>query len=94
MPFAVVGPNVQKNSYSSVPVTGLDILPTLADLAGYKEKLPDALELFDLSNDVSEENDLAEKMPEKVKELDEKLVSFMNRVPAEKKQTIKGKSDD
>jgi arylsulfatase A len=53
-----------------------------------------ALELFDLSNDVSEENDLAEKMPEKVKELDEKLVSFMNRVPAETKQTIKGKSDD
>ncbi len=148
VPFVVVGPNVQKNSYSSVPVTGLDILPTLADLAGYKEKLPgaidggsfnkvihnngkgevqrnlpylifhhavdrraqsairegnfklvktwenNALELFDLSKDVGEEIDLAEKMPEKVKELDDKLVSFMNRVHAETKQTIKGKSDD
>jgi len=113
--FAVVGPKVKKNSYSTVPFTGLDILPTLADLAGYKEKLSDALdggsinnvihnngkgevqinlpylifhqavdrkaqsairegnfklvktwgnntlELFNLSKDVSEENDLAEK---------------------------------
>lgn len=137
VPFVVVGPEVKGNIYSDVPVTGLDILPTLADLAGYKRDLPEALdggsigpvihnkgkgevsrnlpflifhhavdrspqsairegdyklvktwqenrlELFDLSKDVSEENNLAAKMPEKTKELEEKLVSFLNRVDAE-----------
>ena len=137
MPFVVVGPKVKENSYSDVPVTGLDILPTLADLAGYKKDLPEALdggsmepvihnkgkgevsrnlpflifhhavdrspqsairegnyklvktwqenklELFDLSKDLSEANNLADKMPEKTRELDEKLVSFLNSVDAE-----------
>lgn len=143
VPFVVVGPKVKKNSYSHVPVTGLDILPTLADLAGYKEKLPDVLdggsiknviqnqgkgvverkcpylifheavdrkaqsairegnfklvktwkgnklELFDLSKDVSEEYNLAEKMPEKVKDMDKKIVSFLTKVNAETRQTKK-----
>lgn len=143
VPFVVAGPNIKANSYSHVPVTGLDILPTLADLAGYNGKLPDVLdggsiknvvqnegkgdvererpylifhhavdrkaqsairegdyklvktwkgnhlELFDLSKDISEANNLAEKMPEKVKELDKKLVSFLNEVNAETKQTKK-----
>ena len=40
VPFAVVGPNIQHNSISRVPVTGLDILPTLAELAGYNKPLP------------------------------------------------------
>jgi len=40
VPFAVVGPNIQRNSVSRVPVTGLDILPTLAELAGYNRPLP------------------------------------------------------
>jgi arylsulfatase A-like enzyme len=40
VPFAVVGPNIQHNSISRVPVTGLDILPTLAQLAGYNKPLP------------------------------------------------------
>ncbi len=137
VPFVVVGPKVKENSYSDVPVTGLDILPTLADLAGYKKDLPEALdggsmepvihnkgkgevsrnlpflifhhavdrspqsairegnyklvktwqenklELFDLSKDLSEANNLADKMPEKTRELDEKLVSFLNSVDAE-----------
>jgi arylsulfatase A-like enzyme len=141
VPFIVAGPNVEINSYSHVPVTGMDILPTLADLAGYNEKLPDVLdggsisgiihnngkgiverqrpylifhhavnrkaqsairegnfklvktwkgnkhELFDLSIDVSEENNLAEKMPGKVKDLENKLVSFLTEVGAETKQT-------
>ena len=148
VPFVVVGPNVKQNSYSHVPVTGLDILPTLAELAGYKENLPEVLdggsiksvihnngkgevkrnqsflifhqavdrkaqsairegnfklvktwkenmlELFDLSKDVSKENNLAEIMPEKMKELDEKLTSFLSQVHAETKQTEKGKGDD
>ena len=40
VPFAVVGPNIPHNSISRVPVTGLDILPTLAQLAGYNKPLP------------------------------------------------------
>jgi len=132
---------VEANSYSDVPVVGTDILPTLADLAGYTEELPEAvdggsfkkvihnkgkgevkrnrpylifhhavnrrpqsairegnfklvktweqnkLELFDLSKDVSEANNLAEEMPEKTLELEEKLVSFLEEVGAETKRT-------
>lgn len=44
VPFIVAGPKVQQNSYSHVPITGLDILPTLADLAGYDENLPEVLD--------------------------------------------------
>ncbi len=140
VPFVVIGPGVKENSYSRVPVTGLDILPTLADLAGYQEDLPevldggsmrsvihnggkgevvrnrpfmvfhhavarrpqsairegnfklvktweqDKLELFDLSVDVSEAHNLAEEMPEKTKELEKKLVNFLEEVDAETKR--------
>jgi len=44
VPFVVAGPGVDKNSVSHVPVTGLDILPTLADLAGYNKELPVVLD--------------------------------------------------
>jgi len=141
VPFVVIGPGVQKNSSSNVPVTGLDILPTMADLAGYEEALPEVLdggsmksvihnngkgeiqrerpylvfhhavdrrpqsairegnyklvktwpdkplELFDLSKDVSEANNLAKEMPELAKEMEQKLVSFLEEVDAETKQT-------
>lgn len=141
VPFIVAGPNVANNSYSHVPVTGMDILPTLADLAGYKGELPEVLdggsirnvihnkgegkverqrpylifhhavdrkaqsairegnyklvktwkgnqlELFDLSKDVSEENNLAKLMPEKVKDLHNKLVTFLTEVGAETRKT-------
>lgn len=40
VPFIVLGPGVKPGSVSTVPVTGLDILPTLADLAGYTKPLP------------------------------------------------------
>ena len=38
--FIVLGPGVKPGSVSTVPVTGLDILPTLADLADYTKPLP------------------------------------------------------
>ena len=44
VPFVVVGPGVKQGSLSRVPVTGLDILPTLADLADYRSPLPDSLD--------------------------------------------------
>jgi arylsulfatase A-like enzyme len=44
IPFVVIGPGVEPGSVSRVPVTGLDILPTAAELCGYKKKLPDVLD--------------------------------------------------
>jgi arylsulfatase A-like enzyme len=44
LPFIVRGPGVQAGTVSHVPVTGLDIFPTIAELAGYQQPLPDALD--------------------------------------------------
>ncbi|QXD26190.1 sulfatase-like hydrolase/transferase [Opitutia bacterium ISCC 51] len=49
VPFIISGPGVDKNAISDVVVTGLDILPTLAELAGYKKALPKALDGGSLS---------------------------------------------
>ena len=141
VPFIVSGPGVSQNTYTDVPVTGLDILPTLARLAGYKGTLPrnldggnlesiihnkgigtikrnspyfifhqaanrkpisairwgnyklvkdwriDKLELFDLSKDIEEKNDLSKELPELVKKLNDALNSFLLEVNAETKQT-------
>jgi len=40
VPFFALGPGVKAGSVCRVPVTGLDFLPTFADLAGYAKKLP------------------------------------------------------
>lgn len=40
VPFIVLGPGVKPGSVSDVPVTGLDFLPTMAELAGYPAALP------------------------------------------------------
>lgn len=141
VPFIVSGPGVSENTHSNVPVTGLDILPTVARLAGYKEPLPDildggnlasiihnngegsiernspylifhqaanrkptsairwgnfklvkdwrynSLELFDLSKDVEEKNDLSKEMPEIVNKLNIALILFLDKAKAETKQT-------
>jgi len=143
VPFIVLGPGVQAGSVSTVPVTGTDILPTLADLAGYSKALPgnidggslravlhnagagsvsrpnpflvfhqavdreplsairvgdfklvktwrkNRLELFDLSKDLSEANDLSRSMPYKVRELDALLNTYLKQVGAETRQTGK-----
>ena len=39
-------------------------------------------ELFNLKDDLSEQNDLSEKMPEKVKELDDKLSNWLKATKA------------
>lgn len=44
VPFMVKGPGVKANTVSEVPATGLDIFPTIAELAGYKSKLPSAVD--------------------------------------------------
>ena len=44
VPFVVIGPGVQAGAVSRAPVTGLDIFPTIAELAGYDKELPKALD--------------------------------------------------
>jgi len=40
VPFIVSGPGVKAGAQCDVPVVGWDLLPTLADLAGYARPLP------------------------------------------------------
>ncbi len=51
------------------------------------------LELFDLSKDLSEANDLSVKMPEKTKEFDRALTAFITEVKATTVQTKVGKDE-
>ena len=51
------------------------------------------LELFDLSNDLSEANDLSASRPEKTKELDQTLTAFLAQVKATTVQTKMGKDE-
>ncbi len=44
VPFIAVGPRIKPGSQSRVPVTGLDLFPTLAELAGYAKPLPKSLD--------------------------------------------------
>lgn len=44
VPFIVRGPGVKPGSFCNAPVVGWDILPTIADLAGYKERLPEDID--------------------------------------------------
>ncbi len=137
VPFMVKGPGIPAGSYCNKAVTGCDILPTLAVLAGYPSPLPayvdggniaplfsdpenntvkrehpelffyrynkgypheavirDDLklirflktgksELYNISEDVGETNDLSEKMPAKVLELQHELDDYMKEVDAE-----------
>ncbi|MEM7601071.1 MAG: sulfatase [Verrucomicrobiota bacterium] len=150
VPFLVSGPGVEAGSVCNVPVTGLDFLPTLAELSGYGESLSDTIdggslvsvltqgdegdvvrprpylvfhqgvdrepmsalrlgnhkvvktwpiegkrkgkvELFDLSEDISEHNDLSESLPEKAKELEDLLDQALAEMGAETRMTISKK---
>jgi arylsulfatase A-like enzyme len=147
VPFIVLGPGVKAGSVSEVPVTGLDFLPTMAELSGYPAPLPATidggsmtsvlrhagagevkrqrpylifhqavdrtpqsalrwgdlklvktwktgkLELFDLSKDLGEAHDLSGTMPEKTKELDRALSTFLTDVKATTLQTKTGKEE-
>jgi len=155
VPFLVLGPDVKPNSVCRVPVTGLDLLPTFAELAGRTAGFPGnidggsfvsllhnagkgkvrrsrealffhqaakrvpisairkgnyklvkhwlakksgdgsggkyrgnkTLELYDLSRDIEESNDLSEKMPELTNTLHKELMAFLNQANAETEYT-------
>lgn len=44
VPFFAVGPGIASGSYSSVPIVGYDLLPTLSDLSGSSHPLPSEIE--------------------------------------------------
>ena len=147
VPFIVAGPGVKAGSVSRVPVTGLDLFPTFADFAGYRDKLPETIdggslrgvwlnagvgevrrarpyllfhqaidrraqtalrwgdlklvknwttgevELFDLSRDRREAENLVRRMPEKTAELHRLASAFIEEVKAETRQIAKTKDD-
>ena len=146
MPFIAIGPKVEPGSVSRVPVTGLDFFPTIAELAGYKNPLPQSidggsllpvlrnggtgavkrskpflifhqavarkaqsailagdyklvktwstntLELFDLSQDVGEANDLSKSKPDETKKLHTMMVDFFEEIDAETSKTTNKKN--
>jgi arylsulfatase A-like enzyme len=139
IPFIVSGPNIKPDTFSDVPISLSDLLPTIADLAGYsiKRKIKkidgasirkvlfnsgvgkvkrqndgfyfhvpyknnialgrshsaivtddfklikfhdnDELKLFDLSVDIGEQNNLAEKYPHKAKKLESKMEDYFQK---------------
>lgn len=141
VPFLIRGPGVQPGCVSDVPVTGLDIFPTIAELAGFRPALPAALdggsmtpvmfnrgsgkvdrnrpfllfhqavarsaetalmmdnlklvktwsknqlELFDLSIDPSESEDLASTQIDQVDRLHALMIDFLDEVDAETRRT-------
>ena len=44
VPFLAAGPGIEAGSVNRAPVTGLDLLPTMADLAGFESDLPDVVD--------------------------------------------------
>ena len=44
VPFIISGPGIKPGQYCHVPVTGFDLMPTLADLAGDRKPLPEYLD--------------------------------------------------
>jgi len=139
VPFLVSGPGIPANSQSDTPVVGYDLLPTIAELAGYPKRLPveidggslvgilkndkgiverqteglvfhryasylhsairvgdfkllkfwndnvnrkAGIELYDLSRDLGERNDLSMKMPVKASELERRLLDYIDHVDA------------
>ena len=44
VPFIVLGPGVKPGSVSNIPVSGVDLLPTLAELSGYVKPLPENID--------------------------------------------------
>ncbi len=138
VPFLAVGPGIEANRVCETPVSGLDFLPTFAELAGYEGAMPDYIdggslvpllhgdaqqvirnreafifhqashrkpksairkgdyklvkywkenatetELYDLSNDLRETNDLSKEFPEISRDLEMELNEFLAEVGAE-----------
>jgi arylsulfatase A-like enzyme len=137
VPFMVRGPGIQGGGQTDVPVAGWDLLPTILELAGSKEKLSanidgaslvpliknggkgklvrasddfffhrynngyphsaiisgdyklikfwktKKVELYNIQKDIGEVTDISKQEPAKAKELEEKLLKYINEVNPE-----------
>jgi arylsulfatase A-like enzyme len=135
VPFMVIGPGIKAGSQCDIPIVGWDILPTISDLAGNKNPLPQNLdgvsfqaaldngnqgdikrkndelvfhyfgkshsairvgdyklikfwnlkktELYNLTHDLGELDDLSKKYPQKVQEMENELMKYIKEVNAE-----------
>jgi arylsulfatase A-like enzyme len=144
VPFIAIGPKIKPGRITETPVTGLDLLPTFAELAGYEKELPRVIdggslvpllhdegvdnvkrnsealifhqgshrkprsairkgkyklikywskepkygnapgvELFDLSSDMEEKNNLIDELPVVAETLEKELGAFLEQVDAE-----------
>ncbi len=62
VPFLVAGPGIQPGRVSRIPVSGLDILPTVADLSGYGvSRLPEAVDGGSLAAILHDQSDAVER---------------------------------
>lgn len=143
VPFMVIGPGIKGGTQTNIPITGWDILPTLSDLAGNRNPLPQNLdgtsfrplfastsekkfsrkkdelvfhyfgkphssirvgdyklikfwnlkkvELYNLKDDLGELNDLSATEPAKVKELEARLMAYLEGVKSEALNPVKNK---
>lgn len=144
VPTVVRGPKVMKSKYCDVPIVGWDFMPTISDLIGNKDRLPEEFDggslrslfengnegsvkrgeealifhfpwfngepesairlgdykliknidsqklwLFNLAEDIEEENNLVEAMPEKAEELHKRLKDYLDSVGAEHVQSLR-----
>lgn len=141
VPFVISGPGITAGSQSDVPVVGYDLLPTLAELAGYPSAMPSTvdggsfvpllddgrgevrrpqpaifhhreaknqlhsairmgdyklvkfwkknyawgprIELYNLAEDIGEAKDLAGQMPEKARQMEQVLLTYLESIDAE-----------
>lgn len=94
VPFTISGPGIKAGAVSHVPVSGIDLLPTMTDLAGrtlehenldscsLRPLLMGRSEEVQRSKGLGESRDLSSKMPEKTDELHRQLVSYLDEVNA------------
>jgi len=77
-PFLVFHQAVDRSASSAI---------RLGDYKLVKTWKSDRLELFDLSKDISEENDLSQRIPSKSQELHEMPTDYLEEVGAETRRT-------
>lgn len=65
VPFMIAGPGIKAKRVSETPVTGLDFLPTFAELAGFKDDMPEYIDGGSLMSLLEDENvDMVERNSE------------------------------
>jgi arylsulfatase A len=61
VPFSIVGPDIPIDSQSDIPIIGHDLLPTIADLVGSMDNLPEDIDGGSFKNLLFKKNDVVER---------------------------------